>query len=98
MTKLASIMAVLGAAACQSGDGSTTPDPAPSGPPPTSLYAEPALDMAGSVPASALAFAYDGATFRGGYRTHDVAVTDGIVDVRPWHRDPETGQRAAGGA
>jgi hypothetical protein len=100
-TKMASIMAVLGAtaAACQSGDGPSAPEPAP---PPgggaVSMYAEPALDVASSVPAAALAFSYDGAVYRGGYRTHDVTVTDGVIDVTPWHTDPITGKRAAGGA
>jgi len=96
-TKLTSIMALLGAAACQSGD-STPPEPAPTPGAPGSLYVEPPIDLASSVPAAALAFSYDGAVFRGGYRTHDVTVTDGVIDVTPWHRDPATGQRRSGGA
>jgi len=99
MTKLASIMAVLGAAACQTGDGSIPQDPAPEPESPAgNLYAEPAIDIASSVPVAALAFAPDGAALRAGYRTHDVAVTEGFIDVTPWHRDPATGARVAGGA
>ncbi|HWO22406.1 MAG TPA: hypothetical protein VNO30_26790, partial [Kofleriaceae bacterium] len=109
MTKLASIMAFVwtagaaaGATGCQSGDGPTAPEPAPEPAPDRggagNLYAEPAIELGSSVSPAALALSYDGAAFRGGYATHDVAVVDGIIDVTPWHRDPETGQRRSGGA
>src|SRR5262245_42947577 len=88
MTKLTSIMALLGAAACQSGESSTAPELEPTPGAPGGLYAEPPIDVASSVPTAALAFSYDGAVFRGGYLTHEVAVTDGVIDVKPWHRDP----------
>jgi hypothetical protein len=99
MTKLASIMALLGAAACQTGDGPTAPDPEPAPEPgaPPSMHVEPPVELGGSVPVAALALAYDGAVFRGGYHTHEVALTDDIIDVTPWHRDPATGQRRSGG-
>jgi hypothetical protein len=98
MTKMTSIMALVGAAAaCQSSDPSTAPDPTPTPGAPVSLYAEPPIDVGSSVSPAALAFAFDGAVFRGGYLTHEVVLTDGIIDVTPWHRDPATGQRRSGG-
>jgi len=99
MTKLTSIIALLGAAACHPGDGSGSiaPEPAPFGAP-VPMHAESPIDLASSVPAAALAFSYDGAAFRGRYLTHEVAVSDGIIDVTPWHRDRATGQRRSGGA
>jgi hypothetical protein len=92
----ASIMVLLGTAACQSSDTSPAPEPAPT--PGGPLHAEPPIDLGGSVPAAALAFAHDGAVLRGGHLTHEVKLTDDFIDVTPSHRDPETGQRIVGGA
>ncbi len=94
---MSSIMALVAAAACQSSETSTAPDPAPTPGDPGTLHAEPPIDLGAGVSPAALAFAYDGVVFRGGYLTHEVALTDGFIDVTPWHRDPETGQRTSGG-
>ncbi|HSK00548.1 MAG TPA: hypothetical protein VK932_04880 [Kofleriaceae bacterium] len=94
--KTASIMVLLGTAACQSSDTSPAPEPAPT--PGGPLHAEPPIDLGGSVPAAALAFAHDGAVLRAGHLTHEVKLTDDFIDVTPSHRDPETGQRLVGGA
>ncbi len=97
----ASIMVLLGTAACQSSDPSPVgpaPEPAPTPGGPVTLHAEPPIDLGGSVPAAALAFAHDGAVLRAGHLTHEVKLTGDFIDVTPSHRDPETGQRIVGGA
>jgi hypothetical protein len=60
------------------------------------LAAGPASSL-GLVSAAKLAFTADGAAFRGGYLTHDVRVSDGIVDLVPKSLDP-SGNRVTGGS
>jgi hypothetical protein len=81
-------VAVLGA--CQSSE-----QPAPTSETPQPLAAGPASSI-GLVSATRLAFTPDGAAFRGGYLTHQVRVSDGIIDLVPKSLDAN-GTRVTGG-
>lgn len=98
------VVVLAAAAACQSGDA---PGPSPTGDDPDApiveapsgqLVAGPAQDVASSVPAAELAFRELPGAYAGGYRTHDVRIADGIIDVTPKHLDPITRETVTGGA
>lgn len=80
---------------CQSNEAPPTepPSTAPQAP----LYADPPQDLGSSVSPEALAFSTTAGVFRGRYHTHEVAVTDGIIDVTPSHLDDLSGSRTTGG-
>lgn len=90
---IASFLVLL--AGCQSNEAPPTepPSTAPQAP----LFADPPQDLASSVSPEALAFSTSGGVFRGRYHTHEVAVTDGIIDVTPSHLDELSGTRTTGG-
>ena len=97
------VVVLAAAAACQAGDA---PGPSPTGgdtddpivEPTGQLVAGPAHDVASSVPAAELAFREQPGAFTGGYKTHDVRIADGIIDVTPKHLDPITRETVTGGA
>src|SRR5689334_20482523 len=90
--------AAIGLGACQS---SVEPSAPPADEPPASagpLVVGPPRDIGSPIAAAQLAFREDSNGFRGGYLTHGVTISEGMIDLVPKHRDPETGQQVIGGA
>ena len=93
----AAIAFAFGLGACQ-----TNPEP---GAPPVeepavagTLVVGPARDVGSPVAAAELALREDLNGFRGGYLTHDVSISEGIIDLTPKHFDLATDRQVIGGA
>ena len=90
----------IGLAACQSSPEPETPLPSIDEPPIAAgmLVVGPPRDIGSPIAAAQLALREDVNGFRGGYLTHAVSISEGIIDLTPKHLDPETHRQVIGGA
>src|SRR5438045_1401865 len=97
-TFLGSIALAAGLVACQ-GPSKQEPTAEPSSPQAGGqMLAGPEQELQLLTNRAIASFRQDGPSFRAGHLTHDARVTDDIVEITPYHVDPQTQQRITGGS